>query len=86
MKWLALESSVFTAVAYHAGKRRLFLRFRNGDIYCYFDVPPELYDEFLAAESRGRYFAHNIRDQFRYRQLRRSYALTGPMARRMVVA
>lgn len=86
MNWLALESSVFGAAAYHAGKRRLFLRFRSGDVYCYFEFPAELWNEFLAADSRGRYFSHNIRDQFEYRQIRRSHGLTGKSALRTVVA
>lgn len=76
MNWLAMESSVFTAATYHAGKRLLFLRFDSGDVYCYFEFPPELWNEFLAADSRGRYFSRSIRDQFRYRQLRRPYGRT----------
>lgn len=29
-------------------------------------LPPHQDDELLAAESKGRYFAHDIRDKFRY--------------------
>ena len=67
MSWVALESSVVTSAAYRSGKHLLYLRFHSGDVYCYFDFPPQQYDEFLAADSKGQYFALNIRNRFRYR-------------------
>lgn len=73
MSWVALESSVFASAAYRAGKHLLYLRFHSGDVYCYFDFPPQQYDEFLAADSKGQYFALNIRNRFRYRQVRRCH-------------
>jgi KTSC domain len=72
MDWLPLDSSVFTSAAYLSSKRMLYLRFRSGELYCYFDFPPEQYRDFLAADSKGQYFAHNIRDQFLCEHLPRS--------------
>jgi len=69
MEWLALESQMFTAGAYDAGRRILYLRFSSGEVYRYFEVPENDYREFLAAESRGRYFLRHIRDHFRYERL-----------------
>lgn len=77
MNWVPVESSVFTSASYDAGERLLHLRFHSGDIYCYFDFPPEQYGEFLAADSKGEYFAHNIRNRFRYQQVHRSYRIAG---------
>ena len=57
------------ASAYDAGKRILWLRFRVGDVYRYFEFPEQQYREFLEAESRGRYFLGHIRNQFRYERL-----------------
>jgi hypothetical protein len=65
VNWVPVESSVFTAAAYLSSRHLLYLRFQSGDVYRYFDFPPEQYDEFLAAESKGGYFGYNIRDQFR---------------------
>jgi len=48
----------------------MYLRFRDGDIYRYFDVPVQWYEAFLAAESKGRYFSRHIRHEFRYEQVR----------------
>jgi KTSC domain len=70
MDWASVDSSVFEAAAYVHSDRLLYLKFRSGDIYRYFDFPPAQYDEFLAADSKGRYFADSIRDRYRYEQLR----------------
>jgi KTSC domain-containing protein len=69
--WLPVDSSLFTSAAYRPGKRMLYLRFRSGELYCYFDVPPQKYRDFLAADSRGQYFSSNIRDRFPYKHLAR---------------
>jgi hypothetical protein len=45
-------------------KSILYLRFRSGDVYRYFDFTAEQYRESLNAESRGRYFLSHIRDRF----------------------
>jgi hypothetical protein len=37
----------------------------DGDIYRYFECPISVYEEFLAAESKGRYFSQHIRNRFR---------------------
>src|SRR5882724_2062946 len=66
MRWEPVESSVFTAFAYIRRKHILYLKFHSGDVYRYFDFPPERLGDFLMAESEGRYFAYNIRDRFRF--------------------
>jgi hypothetical protein len=69
--WLPLESKLLTAVAYAAENHVLYLRFRSGDVYRYFDFPPELHWNFLNAESKGRFFLSEIRNQFRCDRLAR---------------
>jgi hypothetical protein len=71
MRWVPVESSVFTAFSYLRSKRELYLEFRSGDVYRYFDFPPEQFEDFVKAESKGQYFAHNIRDRFRFELVRR---------------
>jgi hypothetical protein len=70
MEWQSLDSSVFASSAYSSATRTLYLRFQSGEIYCYFDFPPEEYRNFLAADSKGKYFAGHIRDQYRFERLR----------------
>ena len=71
MSWISVESSVFQAAAYAERQVLLYLLFRSGEVYRYFDFPRGQYQEFLAADSKGRYFGRNIRGQFRYERMRR---------------
>jgi len=69
MTWVPLESKMFTSVTYDPEKKILYLRFRSGEVYRYFDFPAAAYQEFLDAESRGRFFLAHIRDRFRYERM-----------------
>lgn len=69
MNWQTFESKLLAASAYDAGNQILWLRFRGGDVYRYFDFPEQQYRELLEVESRGRYFLSRIRNQFRYERL-----------------
>jgi len=70
MTWLPLESKMFTSVWYDADKQVLYLRFRKtGDVYRYFEFPVTEYQNFLDAESRGRFFLAHIRDRFRFERM-----------------
>jgi KTSC domain len=71
MDWVTVDSSVFDAAAYLNSQRLLYLKFRDGDIYRYFGFPPAQYDEFLAADSKGRYFAESIRNKYSYEPVNR---------------
>jgi hypothetical protein len=76
MRWVPVESRVFTAFSYLRSKRELYLKFHTGDVYRYFDFPPKQFEDFLAAESKGRYFAFNIRDRFSCELIRRLAEVT----------
>jgi KTSC domain-containing protein len=77
MNWVSVDSSVFVSVAYRGDQRQLFLRFHSGKVYRYFGFPPERYDELLAAESKGRYFAESIRGKFLYEEVREAHGRAG---------
>jgi hypothetical protein len=69
MDWQPLESKLLASSAYDAGKRTLYLRFRSGDVYRYFEFPEAQFQDLLNAESHGRYFLSHIRNHFRYQRL-----------------
>jgi hypothetical protein len=70
MTWTVLESKMLSAAAYDNSKQILYLRFRNtGDVYRYFEFPAADYQEFLRAESKGRFFLSQIRGHFRYERM-----------------
>ena len=60
---------MFFSVAYDADTRTLYLRFRSGDVYRYFDFPDSDYRQLLLAESKGQFFLNNIRNCFRYERM-----------------
>ena len=47
------------------------MRFRAGGLYAYRDVPAEVFDAFMAAPSKGRFFHARIDGPFRYDRLDR---------------
>jgi KTSC domain-containing protein len=69
LDWRPLESKLLAAAAYEAPRRILYLRFHTGEVYRYFTFPAEQYQEFLDAESQGRYFLTHIRNCFPYERL-----------------
>jgi hypothetical protein len=72
MQLITVESSMIHAIGYDPDKRILEIVFNTGRTYQYADVPPEEYEGLLNAESKGRYFLANIRDEYEYWQVRRS--------------
>ena len=66
VEWVSVESGLFAAATYRESARQLYLRFRDGRIYRYFECPMSVYREFVTAESKGRYFSQQIRNQFRH--------------------
>ena len=71
MTWTAVESSALQAAGYAESQALLYLLFRSGEVYRYFDVARRQYEEFLEADSKGRYFGRNIRGRFLYERMRR---------------
>ena len=59
-------SSNVSSVGYDVNTMVLEVEFHSGSIYQYFDVPLNIYQEFMAAGSKGQYFAQHIKGYFRY--------------------
>ena len=57
-----VASSNLQCVGYDETTRTLTIEFRNGSVYEYADVPPEVHDELMHAESHGKYFHRQIRN------------------------
>jgi uncharacterized protein YraI len=63
-----VESEAIDEIDCDAGTSRMFVRFAHGEWYTYFAVPASIYEAFIAAESRGRFFHEHIRDRYPYRR------------------
>lgn len=66
MQLETVESSAIHAIGYDPDLQVLEVIFNSGRIYQFTDVPREEYDALRRAESKGRYFSENIRDDYPY--------------------
>jgi hypothetical protein len=65
-----VQSSAIEQVSYDEAAHTLCATFRDtGRTYLYQDVPQELYDGLIFAESLGGYFNAYIRDRFPFREI-----------------
>jgi hypothetical protein len=65
LKRAPVESTALAAVGYSKKLRALEIEFRNGAIYRYLDVAPDVYDALISARSKARFYDANIRHKYR---------------------
>jgi hypothetical protein len=65
-----VSSSNLSSVGYDEEDRVLEIEFNSGGVYQYYDVPPRIYEELMDASSHGSYFHREIKDNYRYDQIR----------------
>jgi lysyl-tRNA synthetase class 2 len=63
------ESTAIRAIRYDESRQRLLVRFIDGDEYAYVGVPGEVHRSFADAESKGRFFAEQVRGKYPYNKL-----------------
>ncbi|HEX5377803.1 MAG TPA: KTSC domain-containing protein [Phenylobacterium sp.] len=66
---MQVESDAISEIDYDAERSKLFVRFHDGDRYVYVGVPDEVHRSFVDADSKGRFFAYEIRDRFPFNKL-----------------
>ena len=71
MQRIRLDSTALQSAGYQDQSVLLELEFRDGALYHYFQVPEQIFQELLGAESTGAYFNANIRHRFAYAKIRR---------------
>lgn len=67
IKPVFVSSSNLDAIGYHRGD--LYIRFKNGGVYAYQNVPFPVYAELEKAESVGKAFHALIRDAYPFSKL-----------------
>ena len=65
----SVDSTNVRAVGYKRETCELFVEFHSSGLYVYFDVPEEIYAEFMAAASKGSYLNENIKNHYHYSKL-----------------
>ncbi len=66
---MQIESAAISDIRYDEDRAKLFVRFLDGDEYVYVGVPGEVHRSFVDADSKGRFFAYEIRDQYPYNKI-----------------
>lgn len=80
MRRTAVDSTTMLSVGYDSAHQILEIEFTSGAVYQYLEVPATVFDELICAESKGRYFNQEIRDD--YTALREPTARPGNQRRR----
>lgn len=65
-----VSSSNVASIGYSQHLRALEVEFARGAIYRFLEVPPDVYRGLIAAESKGRFVAENIRGKYRFVRVR----------------
>lgn len=60
------DSDNILKTTYFKQAQRLYIAFNRGGTYSYEHVTPELYEQFENAESQGKFFHQNIRNNKEY--------------------
>ena len=64
MEYMDISSSTIKSVVYNSDTRNLFIRFQTGSSWVYEGVPSLIFDHFMKSESKGQFFAKNIKNVF----------------------
>ena len=66
MNRISVESSNIESIGYDSNSKILEIEFNNYSIYRYYEVAEDVYDELMAAESKGSYLYQKIKGVYRY--------------------
>lgn len=59
-----IESSMLRSAGYDPNTSTLELEFNNGAVWQYYDFPESLWYEFDTADSKGKFFHREIKNQY----------------------
>jgi hypothetical protein len=66
---MQVQSEAIRDIDYDEERAKLFVTFIDGDRYVYVGVPGEVHRSFLDSDSKGQFFAYEIRDQYPYNKV-----------------
>jgi hypothetical protein len=61
---IPLVSSAVTEAGYDPRRRKMFLRLAGGKLYEYCNVPPEVFEGLVGAQSPGSFFHEHISGRY----------------------
>lgn len=66
MERIPVISSIISSVGYYPDKQILEVEFKTGQVYQYFDVPAEKFENLLKAPSKGTYMRDHLIGKYEY--------------------
>ncbi len=69
IEWIEVDSTNIEAIGSEVGNPDLYVRFNSGSEYVYNDVPAETIQEFIDADSKGKFLNDRIKGIFDYRKI-----------------
>ena len=63
------NSSQIFHLSYDEIEQRLTITYHNGQKYAYMNVPRELFDKLIVAESAGKFLNSEIKGHFKYEKI-----------------
>lgn len=67
MNMISVFSSNISEIGYES--TTLYVRFNNGHLYAYYNVPYSVYQSFVSATSVGKFFEHFIKNTYQFQKL-----------------
>jgi hypothetical protein len=67
MNWISTpDSSAIEGYGYDVARRTLEVRFKSGQTYTYFNVPPKVFDEMQDAPSKGHFITDHVKGRYEF--------------------
>jgi hypothetical protein len=66
---LDINSSAISEASYYPNVKRLFVTFKSGKEYEYFNVPEHIVNEFRYAPSKGKFLKKHIIATYKFKQV-----------------
>jgi hypothetical protein len=67
MNWISVsDSSAIEGFGYDEARRTLEVRFKSGQAYTYFNVPPKVFDAMQDAPSKGHFVTDHVKNKFEF--------------------
>lgn len=67
MEMLPVISSNVAEIGWE--EESLYVRFKSGALYQYFDVPVEVYEAMVIAPSKGKFLHQEVKDTYEYERV-----------------
>lgn len=64
-----VDSSNIATIGYDVDSETLEIEFLRGGVYQYFDVPEQVYEDIISADSAGKYLNSNVKGVYRYSKI-----------------